>query len=171
MSDVLPPYATRAGDGGVWCKRCPTWSEDVDTIGEHFLAEHLAAVLASAELAQQTQQALAASQQDLTTTRGAVVDLLGILDTFQVASGADRNASLQTGIDAVRQTRTELEQLRTAQLGVLAELRQLAAANRRDACTLRSPDAWGPNRAAEAYEKAAALVEHINNPNREEPTT
>jgi septal ring factor EnvC (AmiA/AmiB activator) len=115
------------------------------------------------------QEALAASQQDLTATRGQVVDLLYILDAFQIESGADRNAALQTGIDAVRQTRAELEQLRTAAAAVLAELRELAGDARSEAAPFRhtsSPLGFGPHRAAEAYEKAVALVETLDGESR-----
>jgi len=67
--------------------------------------------------------------------------------------------------------RARLDHTRTGVAGVVAELRQLALANRRDACGVSAPYCWGPTRAAEAYEKAVALVERIHNPDREEPTT
>jgi len=68
----------------------------------------------------QTQSALSASQADLTATRGQVVDLLYIIDAFQIESGADREAAYSAGIEAVRQLRADLtraEQERDA-LGV-----------------------------------------------------
>jgi hypothetical protein len=80
-----------------------------------------------AELAA-TKAALAASQQDLTGARGQIVDLLYILDAFQIESGADRNAALQTGIEAVRQLRRERDEAvrRAADLEqVREELKQL----------------------------------------------
>lgn len=58
--------------------------------------------------AEQLQQSLAASQADLTSTRGRVVDLLYIIDAFQIESGADREASYATGIEAVRRMRADL---------------------------------------------------------------
>jgi exonuclease VII small subunit len=57
-------------------------------------------------------RALAASQQDLTRARGQVVDLLYIIDAFQIESGADRNASYATGIEAVRKLRQDLAEAR-----------------------------------------------------------
>lgn len=64
----------------------------------------------SAQL-RQTQEALAASQADLTETRGTVVDLLYIIDAFQIESGADRNASYETGIEAVREMRATIDRI------------------------------------------------------------
>jgi hypothetical protein len=66
---------------------------------------------ASTEL-RQTQQALAASQADLTMARGMVVDLDYIIDAFRIESGADRNASPQVGIEAVRRLRGERDEAR-----------------------------------------------------------
>jgi hypothetical protein len=69
----------------------------------------------------QTQQDLAASQADLTATRGTVVDLLYIIDAFQIESGADRNASAQTGIEAVRRLRGERDEARAQAALYLAQ--------------------------------------------------
>ena len=54
----------------------------------------------------------AALADELTAARGRIVDLLYIIDAFQVESGADRNAAYQTGIEAVRQLRIENERLK-----------------------------------------------------------
>jgi len=90
-------------------------------VGNPAAAEHMRETLGqlaemkgrstSAQL-RQTQQDLAASQADLTATRGTVVDLLYIIDAFQIESGADRNASAQTGIEAVRRLRGERDEAR-----------------------------------------------------------
>lgn len=58
-------------------------------------------------------------------------------------------------------TRAEREndRLRTGLAAAVAELRRLALANRRDACGLAQPYVWGPTRAAQAYERAVAIVE------------
>lgn len=69
----------------------------------------------------ETQAALAASQQDLTRARGRVVDLLYIIDAFQVESGADRNASYATGIEAVRKLRQDLAEARQQNRVLTAE--------------------------------------------------
>lgn len=60
------------------------------------------------------------ARAELTAARGRIVDLLYIIDAFQIESGADRNASYETGIAAVRQLRSELDTAR-------AELEQLRA--------------------------------------------
>jgi hypothetical protein len=61
----------------------------------------------SAQL-RQTQAALAKSQADLTSKYATIVELLAIIDAFQVESGADRNACSATGIEAVRRMREDL---------------------------------------------------------------
>lgn len=59
------------------------------------------------------------ARAEVTAARGRIVDLLYIIDAFQIESGADRNASYETGIAAVRQLRAALgeraEQLLRAQ--------------------------------------------------------
>jgi hypothetical protein len=72
-----------------------------------------------------TQAAFAASQQDLTAARGTIVDLLYILDAFQVESGADRNASYETGIEAVRQLHADLAQAQRERDGARAAADEL----------------------------------------------
>jgi hypothetical protein len=62
----------------------------------------------------------------------------------------------------VADTASELERLRTAVVATVAELRRLAAGRRAEVAHLAntsSPYGFGPNQAAEAYDKAAALVE------------
>lgn len=73
--ELIPPYATRAGDGGAWCRRCATWAEDIDTIRDHYIAEHLADAISAADRLVQTQQALAASQADLTAADARIAEL------------------------------------------------------------------------------------------------
>lgn len=85
----------------------------------------------------ETQGALAASQADLTRAEREIERLV-------------RHLSEANG---------EVARLREGLAAVLAELRRLALANRRDACGLAQPYCFGPTRAAEAYEKAAAIVE------------
>lgn len=124
----------------------------------------------------ETQGALAASQADLTHVEGQLreaeqermrvererdgvrEELARMADELDDVRHdlAHRLTEMRDARDAARATIRTVAEQRDA---VLAELRGLAAANRRDACTLSQPDCWGPTRAAEAYEKAAAIVE------------
>lgn len=61
--------------------------------------------------------------------------------------------------DSPRRPTPHLDRLRDGLTVAVAELRRLALANRRDACGLAQPYCFGPTRAAQAYERAAEIVE------------
>lgn len=105
----------------------------------------------------ETQDALAASQADLTKALAQRDEFVRAADELHNSwlDLKDELAEMRDARDATQATIRTVAEQRDA---VLAELRRLAAANRRDACTLSQPDCWGPTRAAEAYERAAAIV-------------
>jgi ABC-type transporter Mla subunit MlaD len=130
------------------------------------------------ELARQAE-----ANEDLTVTLAVRTGMLRrAREDCDAISAIAHRVALAAGVTSLRlddvrrgvdELLAEVEQRRTALAGVLAELRELAAANRADAARFAgtsSPYGFGPTRAAEAYEKAAALVAQIHNPDREEPT-
>jgi septal ring factor EnvC (AmiA/AmiB activator) len=97
----------------------------------------------------QVQADLAASQQDLTHVEGQLRDA----EQDRMRAERERDEALHE----LAHLRFQLDMVRT-------RLGALAADNRADArrpAVLGTPSAWGPNRAAEAYEKAAALIETL----------
>lgn len=88
-----------------WCAFCPTSHPTSGAMAKHMAAEHPDQLSTSAQL-QQTQQALAASQADLTRVEAERTELRGRL----VSAWAERDITRAELASA----RTELEQLRRA---------------------------------------------------------
>jgi len=89
-------------------------------------------------------------------------DALAASQVARLAAERERNEALHELAHARFQLdlqRARLDHTRTGVAGVVAELRQLALVNRRDACSLSQPYCFGPTRAAEAFEQAVALLD------------